>query len=541
MRVNDLHSSMLISPSRSIQGKVEHYSGSTLLNTFKHTDALSSFTITRTAAKKFFGFGVSQEVELKLVDKDRQISINKGEILKISFAVSGNYTSPYPLFVVSEVTRDENTNGLTIKAADAIVTKADKINIAQMTYKPPFNLRVLAGQCAGLMGLDRIIIDNETDKRFREVLQVLNVAGTETLRAVLDDIAEATQTIYYQENDDIVFKALDIAGEPALAITKADYFTLSAKTPCILNGLAAVTELGDNIISTSGSTEYTQYIRDNIVWSTHTDIGASLDSALALVQGTTITPFNCKWRGNYLLEIGDKITVTTKDNDVISTYVLNEQTQYNGGLVSTLSWEYDNSEKDTAANPSTLGEALNQVYAKVDKVNKTIALVVQEEVREALKNGSFDGDIKELIDEKISQIQIDVDSIKASVMESTQDIIDSELVDIKEQVSMNMTKDEVEILIENSKTTGTEKVETTTGYTFNQDGLNISKKGSDMSTTITDDGITVYRDNDPVLIANNEGVKAEDLHATTYLIIGVNSRFEDYDNGQRTGCFWIGD
>ena len=43
-----------------------------------------------------------------------------------------------------------------------------------------------------------------------------------------------------------------------------------------------------------------------------------------------------------------------------------------------------------------------------------------------------------------------------------------------------------------------------------------------------------------VLTGDNNGVEALNLHATTYLIIGNNSRFEDYDNGSRTGCFWIG-
>ena len=60
-----------------------------------------------------------------------------------------------------------------------------------------------------------------------------------------------------------------------------------------------------------------------------------------------------------------------------------------------------------------------------------------------------------------------------------------------------------------------------------------------MSTQITDDGMTVYRSGEAVLIANNEGVQAEDLHATTYLIIGNNSRFEDMGS-DRTACFWIG-
>ena len=50
----------------------------------------------------------------------------------------------------------------------------------------------------------------------------------------------------------------------------------------------------------------------------------------------------------------------------------------------------------------------------------------------------------------------------------------------------------------------------------------------------------VSKGSEVVLTADNGGVEARNLHATTYLIIGGNSRFEDYNNGSRTGCFWIG-
>ena len=60
-----------------------------------------------------------------------------------------------------------------------------------------------------------------------------------------------------------------------------------------------------------------------------------------------------------------------------------------------------------------------------------------------------------------------------------------------------------------------------------------------MSTVVSENGMTISRANKEVLVANNEGVKAEDLHATTYLIIGNNSRLEDWQDN-RTACFWIG-
>ena len=58
----------------------------------------------------------------------------------------------------------------------------------------------------------------------------------------------------------------------------------------------------------------------------------------------------------------------------------------------------------------------------------------------------------------------------------------------------------------------------------------------------TEDGMKVYRNNDIVLTANNQGVDAKNLHATTYLIIGGNSRMESVtENGdKRTAVFWIG-
>jgi hypothetical protein len=105
---------------------------------------------------------------------------------------------------------------------------------------------------------------------------------------------------------------------------------------------------------------------------------------------------------------------------------------------------------------------------------------------------------------------------------------------------MSITKDEVKIEVEKTLNEGVDEVVTKTGFVFGDSGLDISKTDSEMSTKITEDGMTVYRSGSEVLVANNEGVKAEDLHATTYLLIGNNSRFEDYGYN-RTGCFWIGE
>ena len=77
MITNSTHQNMLISPARSIGAKVELYNGSTKLNTFNHTDSLKSLTVSRAGDNKFFGYGISQEVEMKLIDSSRVINIVK--------------------------------------------------------------------------------------------------------------------------------------------------------------------------------------------------------------------------------------------------------------------------------------------------------------------------------------------------------------------------------------------------------------------------------------------------------------------------------
>jgi hypothetical protein len=532
MRVNNTHSSMLISPARTIVGKVEHYKSSTLLNTFKHTDAISNFKVTRTAAKKYFGFGVTQQLELKLVDKERAITVSGEDLLTVSFGVDENYFYPYPSFTVSEVTRDENSNQLTIKANDLILANADKHKIQEITETMafPIQLQDAARACAQLIGCSEIVLIN-TGTSFNLELDAINVDGEETIRAVLDDIAEATQTIYYQSGNNLVFKRLDKVGTAALTIRKADYFTLSSQPSRTLRALGAITELGDNLLAESGDGD-TQYIRDNAIWGVRDDINTLLNDALTAVGGTTMYPFSCKWRGNYLLEIGDKIALVTKDDKTITNYLLEEQLTYNGGINCTCSWEFVSDSKENT-NPSTIGEIINQTSAKVDKANKRIELVVSETAANA---------------DKISELEMSTSGISASVsalqenVRNETDMLQEEISTVRNEVEMKIDSNQLNIAISTELANGVNQVTTATGYKFNSDGLTISRSDSEITTTITQDGMSIKRGYDQVLSANNEGVSAEDLHATTYLIIGKTSRFEDYTDGykKRTGCFWIG-
>lgn len=528
---NVQHYNMLTSPARSIVGKVELYKGSTLSQTFLHTNALSSFTVSRAGSPKFFGFGVCQELEMKLIDQARAINVIENDILKVSFDVEGDTVYPTPQFYVSsEIVRNENNNELLIKAYDATY-KAKNHAISELGLTPPYTIATVATRIASFLGLAGVSQLNVLDTSFSTSYgEGANWNGTETLRDVLDDIAEATQTIYYiSPNNKLIFKRLNINGYSVLTIKKSEYFTLDSKTNRTLANICSATELGDNVITTSGQAGATQYVRDNAFWELRDDIVTLLDNALRAAGGLTINQFYCQWRGNYLLEPGDKINIITKNNDMVSSYLLNDKYIYDGGLSAETSWDYADNEDESADNPITLGDNLKKTSAKVDKVNQTIDLTISQ----------VEGQ-----NSRLTALELNTDSITASVqqIQTTTDerfnSVGEELETLTNRVEATMTPEAVEIKIQEAMGEGAKKVVTETGFKFDEDGLTVSKSGSEMTTNIDEDGMSVYKDGNEVLTVDNTGVKALDLRAVTYLHIGTYSRFQDYDGG-RTGCFWI--
>lgn len=505
---NETHLSLLKASVRQNIGRVELFNGSTLLTSFKHNDKLKEFSVERAGANKFFGYGLIQKANIKLLDVSRELDITTSN----SFKLYINDITNYPKFTVTEVNRDENTNELSITCYDVLYW-AKEHTVAELILEAPYTIQDVAIKCAELLGLGLNIV-NVNDDLFATVFEAgANLEGTETITEVLNAIAEATLTIYYVDyNNNLVFKRLEKDGEPVLTITKADYITLDSKTNRRLSGICSATELGDNVIATLDAIGTTQYIRNNPFWELRDDIDIVVEDALAIVGGLTINQFNCKYRGNYLLDLGDKIALVTKDNNTVSSYVLNSKIKYNGGLEEELSWSYEDNTEDAGGNPTTLGEALKLTYAKVDKANKEINIVV----------------------DSTSTIKLTTDYIQQSVTK-----IDGDVAELTKEVNTKMSADEINYSISSAMSEGVEKVTTSTGFTFNEEGLHISKTDSEITTSITEDGMQIFKNDDAVLTADNEGVKAEDLHATTYLIIGSNSRIEDYGSN-RTGCFWIG-
>lgn len=541
--------------TRHIKGRVELYEGSTLLNTFLPTDTLKSFTVDRTIdGSKLFGYGICQKLQVKLRDKDRTISIARGNGLEAVFGTGCDYIYSYPIFYVQDVNRNENTNELTVTAYDALYTTAN-VTFSDLNLIAPYTIAEVATACACTMKLPWQM-QNVDDGSFDTIYEAgANFSGQESVRQVLDAIAEATQTIYFIDHDwRLTFKRLDVHGDPVVTIDKSKYFSLDNKDVYTLSAIGHATDLGDNVIAGT-STGVVQYIKNNPFWDLRTDITSLINRALAAVKGLTFTQFNCSWRGNYLLELGDKIALVGKDNSVIETYLLDDVITYNGAMHEQSEFTFDKTEGESpSSTPSTLGGAVNQTTARVDKVNKRIDLVIMDMTEQGEKISSLNmtadeiqAEVQRVEDETLTAIgtlSITTDAINASVERVEQiatdnfDSVTNDIATLTSRVESTVSPEYVTIAIQQELANGVDKVTTTTGFTFNEDGLTVSKTGSEMTTQITEDGMSVYRDGSEVLTVDNTGVKAENLHATTYLIVGQTSRFEDY--GNRTGCFWIG-
>ena len=518
------------SPVRHVKGRVELYEGSTLVRFFTAQDNLVSFKVEKIGEEgKFFGFGVGQKLTVKLLDKERTINITQNHKLEAVFGTGCDYTYTNPVFYVETVERDENSNELTITAYDALY-KMPKHTVSELGMPESYTIKDFVTACANLIELPLDIPEDDASFNIKYE-EGANFSGKETIREALNAIAEVTQTIYFINYEwNLSFKRLDKSGDAVLTIPKDKYFTLKSEAAKTIAGIAHITELGDNIEATTAIEGVTQYVRENPFWNMREDAGALIQAAADNISGLTIHAFDISWRGNYLVEIGDKIDMVGKDGSVITSYVLSDSITYDGGLKQENHWSYESKEMETSTNPANLGEALSQTFARVDKANKQIELVVSEVTANA---------------EAISSLQLNIDNITATVktVEETTtaafDGVNEEIAKLTQSVEMSMTAEDVRIEIASQLENGVNKVETATGFTFNEEGLTISKSNSEMTTTITEDGMTVYKEGEAVLVADNEGVKAEDLHATTYLIVGTHSRFEDYGTG-RTGCFWLG-
>jgi hypothetical protein len=524
------------STASALNAKVDIYNGATLVATCTCSENLQDFVLHREGdSSKFFGFGVSHKLDASFIDihrgdPERELpTIEKGYTVKVALGSNNYFDYPYPTLYIVEVARNEKTNNITCVAYD-LLAKASAHTVSELDIAYPASISTIASNCASLLGLSNVSFAGVEASLTAQEFDELNFNGDEPVKVLLDAIAEFTQTIYYINNQNVlVFKRLDRDGEPVLEVSKEKYFELTTLTPRTITGVCHATELGDNL-TTSDESGVIQIMRDNPLYESNTNIATLLEEAAERVSGLTITQLECEWDGNHCLEIGDKLAFVTEDDNTVISYIINDVIEYQGFLNEITSWEYTQDEDETAANPTNIGDRISQTVAKVDKVNKEITLMV--DTVETAKSIASELQIR------TGEITATVKSIEATT-NSTLEAVNSDIDTLAKEVSLKVDSEAVSIVVGQVLSEGVDKVVTASKhYTFDDNGLNIESSESEIKTTILEDGMRIYKNNQEVLSVDNQGVEAHDLYAKTFLIIGENSRLEDY--GRRTACFWIG-
>ena len=504
---------------QKVNAKVEIYENSTLVETCTCNDRLQDFTVERIGVKnKFFGFGIIHKITAVFIDLDRTLTITKNTSLKAYFGYD-EFVSPYPTFYVAEATRDETTNAITVVAYDKLYA-ANEHTVSEITA--PYTLHQFVAAAIPLLGVTDVVFEGIYDNIFEiNYPSGGNFEGTENYREALNAAAEVTQTVYFlNSSEQLVFKRLSRDGNPVATITKEDYYELESGETRVLAAITSTNELGNDIsVEVDGVTGVVQFVRDNPFWELREDIETLLTRAATAIGGIAATPFYCDWDGNFLLQIGDKIALVAEDNTTITSYLLYDTIRYDGILAEATQFVHDGVD-ETAANPLSLGEALKQTYAKVDKQNKTIELVASETASNSAN---------------IASMKIDVDGIKLAI-ESLEDatlgdftdltkrIAALELSDTEIKASVTETKELVESVETDITTLETELgvVETNVGTLTS----NVAENTANVGELLTDVAANATNITNLTGTVETHSTKIGELTTTTESITGRVSSVE---------------
>lgn len=247
------------------------------------------------------------------------------------------------------------------------------------------------------------------------------------------------------------------------------------------------------------------------------DLKAIAQSLYNHLQGVTYTPCKVSVPASWKIHAGDIVKITDKNGVTISAYVM---TKKQAGQRDTLECT-GSARRDSSA-------AVNEKsYEAV--AGKLLDLQMNVEGLR-VENKETTG--------RLASLALNLDGLAAKVQSQSQtaDKIAQEITEIRQDAAS------VKISLSTIQNEGVSQVITETGYSFDKDGLHISKSESNMENLLDESGMYVRRDGEVILQANDDGVEAADVAVRNYLIVGTHARFEDYTSGtdsKRTACFWL--
>lgn len=419
----------------------------------------------------------------------------------------------YGTYIIKEKKDDEEQDTVILECYDLMLQAMIPFDLVLVNPEtaaeenPTITVRALLDAICDRFGWQKGYVDNIFSAA-SIAIKANTYDGNYTFRDVLDEIAQvAGRTIAFVGN---ALCFISPMGLPNETIDASNLKTLKiGKTYGPVNSLVlARTPQEDNIyyrdeasIATNGLTEIR--IENNQIVEQHRDF--MLELLYPDYIGIQFTLYELESFGIGYLDVGDKFYIQTPDGELHRTIMLCDDLKITQGLSETSRLEAPEVVETDYTAASKTDRALNQTILKVDKQA---------------------GDITALVT-KTNNLASTVDGLSGTVTNLTKISMDSEKVDLAITEAIN----------------GINSITTTTGYTFDKNGLHIQKTvdgvPEEMENLLDNTGMYVNRGGDNILAANNEGVDAINLRSRQFLIIGDNSRFENYGT-DRTACFFIG-
>lgn len=253
------------------------------------------------------------------------------------------------------------------------------------------------------------------------------------------------------------------------------------------------------------------------------------------LKNITYVPCSVSFRHTEDIPAGSVVNITDFEGKTFSAYVMEKKAT--GEKDSFKCTGSRNRYTTTAVNDQSYKALAGKVFnlkTDVDGLRAEVADVT----------GKFDGNLSD-IKTQLSAVNVKADGISTSVktlQQATEQQLDGtnkQIESLAKSVESKMSDEQVRIEIKKELENGVDKVTTSTGVTVDSNGVSVDKSGSDIKSQLGHAGLIITEAVSTVLSATNTGVDAKNLHATTYLIVGKNCRFEDYGSG--TACFYIGE
>ena len=246
--------------------------------------------------------------------------------------------------------------------------------------------------------------------------------------------------------------------------------------------------------------------------------------------------------------VTQEITTTKSEiSQEIATSISESEAQTNQTINSTKN-ELNQTIQDTE---DSLNDNINNAVSGLEQeITTTLTHYVTTETFNSSMELQSDS-ILQSVSEDIETVQTNItantntaiNNLNSQINDTLNDYATTTMVtNIKNSVENEITSTQQSINVINQVLEdGVTKVDTKTGFTFDQTGLTIAKTNAKTKTNLNENGMIIYSStgsvDNPMLDVNSTGVTGENMTVRTYLTVGSHSRFEDYQSG--TGCFYL--